>query len=293
MSTLFGINNIKNVCNENKLKTVLPLSAIKYALTTALNVPYVTYDQSIDEFKTQFVSKNNCDLDVDNHISHILNDTIYTEHTMNDNTFVNFPPHDIVINNRDYESKLCIIPCHNKSKLFEMILRQNNIACCIQNIIRANPTITSISDHFEQQPYILSALYNAEGLKPLIISNKALIHMCLKSAINTKSKRSTIIISSIHNMLEEYQNNKMIKYKESRTDTVQHQKTTLYPTDYIDDLKEIIVNAKTISYNSIISGNVRKTRNICDYINDFNTNQRLQILEKENQQLKLLFEKQE
>ena len=112
----------------------------------------------------------------------------------------------------------------------------------------------------------------------------------MKSAINTKSKRSTIIINSIHNMLEEYKNNKMIKYKESKTDTVQHQKTTLYPTDYIGDLKDIILNTKTISYNLIISGNVIKTRNICDYINDFNMNKRLQMLENENQQLKLLFE---
>ena len=291
MSKLFGIKNIKNVCNENKLKTLLPLSAIKYALTVELYIPYITYDQSIDEFKTQSFSKNNCDIDNNNHISNILNNTIYTEHTMNDHTFVNFPPHDIVINNYDYESKLCIFPCYNKSKLFEMILRQNNIACCVQNIIQKNPTIMSIKDNFVQQPYILSALYNAEGLKPLIISNKALIYMCLKSAINTKSKRSNIILSTVYYMLDEYKNKKTIKYKDNKTDTVQHQKTTLYPTDHVEGLKQTIMNTKTISYNYIISGNVIKTRNICDYINDYYTNKRVKILERENQELKLLFEK--
>lgn len=283
MSQLFGINNVKHMCNENKLKTVLPLSAVKFSLTSSRKVPYITYDQSNDIFKTEFVSQNSCNID----LSHIMNNSIHTEHTMNDGTFINFPPHDIVINNHDYESKLCILPCHNKSKLFEMIIRQNNIACCIQNIIRTNPSIIYITNDFLQQPYILSALYDTEGLRPLIISNKALIYMCMKSANNTKSKRSNIIINSIHNMLAEYTNTKMIKYKECRSDTVQHQKTTLYPTDYVDDLKEIIVNTECIPYNSIVSGNVNKTRNVCDFINDYNTNKRLQILERENQDLKL------
>lgn len=284
MSRLFGINNVKNMCNENKLKTLLPLSAIKFALTTSLSVPYITYEQSIDKFKTEFISENN----IDDNISYILDNTTHIEHTMNDDTFINFPPHDIVIHNHEYESKLCILPCNNKSKFFEMILRQNNIACCIQNIIRTNPTIVSITDNFIQQPYILLALYNAEGLKPIIISNKALIYMCMKSAKNTESKRSNIIIGSIHSMLVEYTNNKMIKYKEHKTDTVKHQKTTLYPTDYVDDLKEIIMNTRYIPYHSIISGKVNKTRNICDYINDYKTKEKLELLEKENQELKFL-----
>lgn len=288
MTRLFGINNVKHMCNENKLKTVLPLSAIKFALTSSLKVMYITYDQSVDKFKTEFVSQNNnYDVNCNAHVSHILDNSVYTEHTMNDDTFINFPPHDIVISNHDYESKLCILPCHNKSKLFEMIIRQNNIACCIQNIIRTNPSIISITDDFLQQPYILSALYDTEGLRPLIISNKALIYMCMKSANNTKSKRSNIIINSIHNMLTEYTNTRMIKYKECRTDTVQHQKTTLYPTDYVDGLKEVIANTECIPYHSIISGNVNKTRNVCDFINDYNMNRRLQMLEKENQELKL------
>ena len=281
MSRLFGINNVKHMYNENKLKTVLPLSAIKFALTSSLKVPYITYDQSVDKFNTEFLST-----ETDTHVSHILDNAIYTEYTMNDETFINFPPHDIVISNHDYESKLCILPCYNKSKLFEMIIRQNNIACCIQNIIRTNPTMVYITDDFLQQPYILSALYDTQGLKPLIISNKALIYMCMKSANNTKSKRSNIIINSIHNMLLEYTNTRMIKYKECKTDTVQHQKTTLYPTDYVDNLKEVIMNTECIPYHSIISGNVNKTRNVCDFINDYNTNRRLQMLEKENQELK-------
>lgn len=285
MSRLFGINNIKNMCNENKLKTLLPLSTIKFALASSLEVPYITYDQFIHKFKTESISENNnCGID---RLSHILHDNIFTEHTLNDDTFVNFPPHDIVISDSDYESKLCILPCHNKSKLFELIIRQNNIACCVQNIIRTNPTITSITDDFIQQPYILAAVYNAEGLKPLIISNKALMYMCLKSANNTKSKRSSIIINSINNMLNEYTNNKMIKYKDNKTDTVQHQKTTLYPTDYVDNLTDIINNNEYIPYQSIISGNVKKTRNVCDFINATDMNNKVQILEKENQQLKL------
>lgn len=283
MSQLFGINNVKHMCNENKLKTLLPLSTIKFSLTSSFRIPYITYVQSNDTFNTEFVSQNSCDID----ISHIMDNIIHTEHTMNDNTFINFPPHDIVINNHDYESKLCILPCHNKSKLFEMIIRQNNVACCIQNIIRRNPSIVSITDDFLQQPYILSALYDTEGLRPLIISNKALVYMCMKSANNTKSKRSNIIINSIHNMLTEYTNTGMIKYKECRTDTVQHQKTTLYPTDYVDGLKEILMNTECIPYHSIISGNVNKTRNVCDFINDYNMNRRLQMLEKENEKLKL------
>ena len=71
---------------------------------------------------------------------------------INDEICINFPPHDIVINDeKDFESKVCIFPCHNKKKLFETIIRQNNIACCIQNIVNSSPDINSITDNFIQK----------------------------------------------------------------------------------------------------------------------------------------------
>ena len=42
---------------------------------------------------------------------------VKTEYTMTDNICINFPPHDICINNvYDFESKLCIFYCHNKKR---------------------------------------------------------------------------------------------------------------------------------------------------------------------------------
>ena len=281
MNRLFGINHIKNICNENKLKTVLPLSVIKYAIQKEMYIPYISYDQ------------NNNTFNVDNILNSIqkaelvssFDGKIITEHKLKDDNFINFPPHDIFINNKDYESKLCVFPCHNKSKLFELIIRQNNIACCIQNIVRSNKNISCITDNFHQQPYILICLYDNFGLKPMIVSNKALIYMCIESS-KTKSRRAHIICEAIYSMITEYKVNKSITYKKEKEDTVPHQKTTIYIYDHIHNIKQFIDNTQYIPYDQIISGQVQKTRNICDFINDFIIEKELKVLQEENRQLR-------
>ena len=126
-----------------------------------------------------------------------------------DELCINFPSHDIVINDeKDFESKVCIFPCHNTRKLFEIIIRQNNIACCIQNIINSSPDINHITDNFTQKPYILLCLYDSKGLKPIVLSNKALIYMCRISSSNSKSRRADIICNYIDSMLDEYSKKK-------------------------------------------------------------------------------------
>lgn len=276
----FGIHNVKNIHNENKLKTVLPLSVIKYALHSNYKIPYITH-HSVMNFQVNYLTHHQ-----HQHIQNLMQDNILTEHVLNDETFINFPPHDIVINDCDYESKLCVYPCHNRSKLFELIIRQNNIACCIQNIIRSNPGLTNIMDDFVQQPYVLISLYDSNGLKPIIISNKALIYMCIESANNTKSNRSTIMSNTVHNMITEYHTHGKIKYKETKDDTVPHQKITLYPTDYLNNLTEVIGATENIPYYSILTGTVQKSRNVCDYINESMYKIEIETLKNEIEQLK-------
>lgn len=258
-SNFYGINSKKDYSKENRLKTILPLSVIKYSLHNKFEIPYIQYVQEKDEFiitKLTFINFN-------------LKGEICTEKKIKDNICINFPPHDILIDNKyDFESKICVFPCRNSKKLFEIIIRQNNIACCIQNIVNSSPGINHITDNFTQKPYVLLCLYNKEGIKPIILSNKALIYMCRKSSTNSKSKRADIICNYIDKMIEEYSKTKKITYKKIKTDTVPHQKITLYPIDYIPNLKKTIDETKNIKYTKIIKGRVFKTRNICDYINE-------------------------
>lgn len=277
MTTIYGIPTDEDYCHENKLKTILPVSAIKYALDNKHKLPYIEYDQETNQFTTKTITD----------IILKLNGDLKTEHIVSDGICMNFPPHDIVIDKNDYESKICVFPCHNKTKIFEMIIRQNNIACCIQNIVNSNPDIKHISDNFKQQPYILLNLYDNNGLKPIILSNKALIYMCLNSSLNSKSKRADIVCEKINSMIEEYSKTKIITYKKNKSDTVPHQKITLFPMDYIPTLKETIDNIHYIKYSDIISGDVCKTRNICDYINEYQTNKKINELEEEIKRLKL------
>ena len=243
-------------------------------------LPYIEYDQETDKFTTTLITDQNLK----------LNGELYTEHTIQDDICINFPPHDIRIDKKDYESKVCVFPCHNEKKIFEIIIRQNNIACCIQNIVISNPDIKNITDNFKQQPYILLTLYDNNGLKPIILSNKALIYMCRKSSLNSKSKRADIVCDYINSMIEEYSNTKKITYKKNKSDTVPHQKITLYPIDYISTLKETIDKIQYIKYCELINGLVCKARNVCDYINESSYNKKINELELEIKLLKLKFE---
>jgi hypothetical protein len=257
MTTFYGIDSGESFSNENRLKTVLPISATKFALSNGYEIPYIEYNQETNNYTIEKITDKK-----------FLEGKLITEYTLIDDKFKNFPPHDILIGESDYESKLCVFPCHNGKKIFEMIIRQNNLACCIQNIVRSNPEIKHISDDFKQQPYVLVTLYNNIGVKPIILSNKSLIHMCLNLSSKSKSKRADIVCENINSMLEEYSKTNKITYKDKKSDTIPHQKVTLYPTDHISSLKETIKDIPIIKYNDIINGPVCKARNICDFINE-------------------------
>lgn len=267
---MYGITKDYKMCHENKIKTLLPISTIKYALDKKMTLNYIQFHQELNEFTISMLSDSVLN----------LNTNMKTECSISDGVCVHFPQYDVVIDKKGYECKLCVYPCHNKSKLFEMIIRQNNIACCIQNIIHHNPNIQHISDDFQQQPYIMLNLYNENGLKPIIFSDKALIYMCLKSSTDTKSQRSKIVCEKIHSMIEEYSKTGRVTYKSLKTDTVPHQKLTLYPIDYIPSLKETIESLEYIKYMDIVYKDVCKTRNICDFIHDTLTENKIHELKK-------------
>jgi len=256
---LYGIQNNKENLNENRLKTILPLSAIKYSIDYNIPLQYVSFNQNTNNFEIN---------ELDNrYITLFTGNDITTEHIINNDIFINFPPNDLSVNSNNFESKTVIIPCHNKNKIFELIIRQNNVACCIQNIIIKNPSIKSVFDKFQETPYMLISLYNCLGLKNLIFSDKALIYMIYYSS-KGRSKRSKITWNKIENMFNEYISNKKIIYKKNKKDTVQHKKITLFPTDYINGLVNCISKLRIIKYNKIITKPVSKQRNLCDYINN-------------------------
>ena len=91
--------------------------------------------------------------------------------------------------------------------------------------------------------------------------------MYFKSSLN-KSERSRIVWEKIKSLVDEYSKTKKMTFKTNKSDTVPHQKITLYPIDYIPLLKETVDNIDYIEYSDIILGKITKTRNICDFINE-------------------------
>ena len=102
----FGINSQYDFTKENKLRTILPLSSIKYYISKGNYIPYITYDQETENYNIEKINEN------------IFEGELLTEYKIEDDRFINFPPHDIKIRGKsDYESKICVFPCQNVKKI--------------------------------------------------------------------------------------------------------------------------------------------------------------------------------
>jgi hypothetical protein len=269
MNRLFGIPNTYCDINENKLKTLLPLSAIKYNIEHDKYTPYIIYEG--DENNGQFVVSELRCADVESLREDETGQPqpIQTEKKVTSDQFIHFPPSDLYVNGSCYESKTCIFPCHNKKQIFELIVRQNNVASCVRNVIEHNPLMSSIFDNdLKQNPYVLVSLYDEIGLKTFAISDKAFLCMICRNYSNRFADRSRIMWSYVCEMISAYRDQGKIIYKATKKATVPHQKLTLYPVEIIHGLSEMIRNLEYLKYVQIIHcDRVYKQRNLCDYIN--------------------------
>lgn len=277
MTRIYAIPDTDCNINENKIKSLIPLAGIRYNLDRSISVPYITISE-----QKEFVTTDT--LSLEQLATLFYSDTLVeTEKNDENETFKHFPPSDLYLHPYHFECKTCIFPCHNKKQLFELIIRQNNVACCLRNVIQNNPTVQNLlEDDLVQNPYMLISLYDEKGLKTFILSDMALIGMIYKHSITNKSNRSKVVWDAIMDMMKSYQTSGAITYKETKHSTVPHQKLTLYPVEFIKNLKRVIQDILYVRYDQIIHcEQVYKQRNICDYINNQLTYTRMLALEKE------------
>lgn len=282
MNRIYSIPDTDCNINENKLKSLIPIAGIRHNLDSNIIPPYIRVSGK------EFIVET---LPIEQLKSFFYSDTpIETEKVEKSDTFKHFPPSDLFLHPRHFECKTCIFPCHFKKKLFELIIRQNNVACCLRNVIENNPTIEEIvegDNDIVQSPYMLISLYDEEGLKNFILSDVALLVMIYKHSITNKSNRSKIVWDAIMDMLKSYKESGTITYKEDKRSTVPHQKITLYPVEFIDNLQSVIQDIQYVRYDQIIfCEQVCKQRNICDFINNQLNETRIQALEKEVHELR-------
>lgn len=291
---LYGINescvykyNKKNIQQENILNTYIPLSCMIYSFDHAITVPLICCKNgrlSVTSLKREDIKLEKQEITY----SH----EVYLQSDQGDHhRFVNFPPDDLGINTGTmdvYESKTCVTPCHAKGKVFELIIRQNNIANCLRNVIKNNieqfkiaQTLKQIitNENISESPYIFVYLWKQEGGKcsVLCFTDKALLRMIFAN----KTQRGKIVRGMIEEMLQEYDQKEKITYKTDKSDTVKHQKLTLYPVDYSDDIKTLV---NTLEYKVFISdlvvGNVVKKRSLCDFIENAKLQKKVRELEE-------------
>lgn len=280
---LSGIQFGKKVLNENILNTLIPISTLKHLISSNQSVQCICFVNG--KFEVKILEKDELTI--------FTHETIRTEQRNNDSRFINFPPDDIQIKERFFECKTVVRPCHAASKIIELIVRQNNIACCIQSIITKNPTITTINDELIETPYVVLSTYNTVGLTCMLITDLALLQMIIESSKNGRGKRSVIATTQINNWIQEFYVTGKIIYKKEKTDTVKHQKVTIFPIDYVPDFKLSLEKQPVIDYSKIVLGNVCEKRTLCGYIKERETEikmeklkKRISALENENDELR-------
>lgn len=283
---LYGINeSCGNIQQENILNTYIPLSCLIYSLDHDIIVPLICCKNgrlSVTSLRREDIKLEKQKITYSHEV--YLQDDYHR--------FVNFPPDDLGINTGVmdvYESKTCVTPCHAKGKVFELIIRQNNIANCLRNVIKNNiehfkttQTLKQIitNENIHETPYIFVYLWKQEDggkCSALCFTDKALLRMIFAN----KTQRGKIVRGMIEEMLQEYGHKEKITYKTDKSDTVKHQKITLYPVDYSDDIKALV---NTLEYNVFISdlvvGSVVKKRSLCDFIENAKLQKRVRELEE-------------
>jgi len=159
----------------------------------------------------------------------------------------------------EFEVKLTVVPTHNRSKMTELIVRQNTqfsfaerLAYRHRDLVDVRPfttdTLRNILGHEDRQlPFILHGLWKTVGSSMILDANKtvdvffisdfAYLKILLdKFDRGSKSTRVAKVIRWIRSWIENYIENGTMRYKE-RGANVEHLKVTIYPTEHLSQLE--------------------------------------------------------
>lgn len=287
MSSLYGLNT-NNCCNkdfssEKIVNTLLPVSYLCYAKDNNCNIP--------------LYSANN--IGILNPLLLLCDDfCVDTEKIHNHPQFIQPPPNDICITTVTksvfdfYESKVVLY----KGGKTELILRQDCFAFnCIQHILLNNigkkyKNIDNlITDNtIIETPYLLMILWKKTEsgtiqFDCIVFTDVSIIRM-IHDAKTSRSKES---IKLINISLDQFSTMGKIIYKETKSDTVPHQKVSLFPLRDIPELKSYTFSFSVKSTN-IILNDVRSDTNLWQEIEKSRLIEKINYLEIENMHLKSL-----
>jgi hypothetical protein len=277
--SLYGIStantNHKGIHTENVLKTYIPISCLLYGAANDVPMHCVEYKEGA--LAVRRLTATDMPL-----LSAATATTmaLRSEMQVPDARFENFPPEDIAVTiggeTRFYEAKTCVAPCSSKGKVFELIIRQNNVACCLRSVLTHSPEGTVrrhksldalLNDsRVAQTCYLVTLVWRADMGRccdALVFTDKALLAM-IRQATAT---RGAIVRGMIDEMLGQFHEQGKMAYKDKKAATVKHQKVTLFPIDASDAMREHILGMKyPVPLSEIWMGEVTKTRSLCDLL---------------------------
>ena len=242
--TLFGFSS-KNCCNKNGVSqkianTLLPMSYALFAEQASIHIPYYSLGY-IQKYKESFG-----------------NAYFNTEVSTSNQSFINSPPHDVHVetptHSSTYESKVVMY----KGNKTELILRQDCYAFnCLQQILLNNKPYKSLDDlltdsSIKEKPYLFMLMWKQSEILTfdmVVFSDVSVLRMIKKA----ETSRSGEAIKLIDNALQEYFHQGKITYKKEKSDTVPHQKVSLFP------LRDTILNNYLFSYTIKASDLVLRT----------------------------------
>jgi hypothetical protein len=279
ISSLYGLNT-HNCCNkdfssEKIVNTLLPIAYLCYAKDNNCDIPL--YNGSNVSMLNPLLCDGFC---------------VDTEKVHSHSQFIQAPPNDICITNNTktfsefYESKVVLY----KGEKTELILRQDCFAFnCIQHILLNNSEkkYTNIDDliadrDIVEKPYLLMTMWKKNDLgiinfDCIVFTDKSIMQM-IRNAETSRSKESVKLMNT---SLVQFSTHGKMTYKETKSDTVPHQKVSLFPLRDIPELKSYSFSFNVKSTN-IILNDVRSDTNLWQEIEKSRLIERIKYLEREN-----------
>ena len=225
MTSLYGIKPLSKTYTERLCNTLLPISALKFIFDNK-QFPNVFYKNSFNTSEFNIFSNVN-----------LLN--CQTEIPFSNNVFIHSPPHDILLENSLFlESKISL---YKQSKT-ELILRQDCFSFNIlQSIFLHNPNKrwenleTLLKDSTIQESLYLNMLIWTSCDHDILFDILCFTDLkLLQMIVDAKTRRSKASIVLINNALNLHFISGQLIYKLNKSDTVPHQKVSLFPLKYLN-----------------------------------------------------------
>lgn len=265
-SGLYGINKTnqrKSVMSKNMFPTFFPVAAALYLNDRGESIHYVRVKDGELALDSIRLADALC-LDNDR-----LHEVTWYKEARPDRfgQSSHGPPVDVVPvldgkQGLEVEVKLTVVPTFSRSKVTEMVIRQNTqftfterLAYCHADLVRAMPVTTDTlrrairNSDDEQAPFILHGVWQTMGnthklnerntADMYMISDFAYLQMLLgrKHGRDGTPTRAGRVTARVCSWLTDYFEAGAMAYKLSRRQSVDHLKVNLYPSDHLEDLK--------------------------------------------------------